>query len=104
MFTFVGDTILDPFLGSGTTSLAAVELNRNSVGYEINKDFIPIIKNKVGTGERRLFNQPVYISITQELPNIDYYVCKVCGNTVDNVAPERCSICGASQAQFIRVH
>lgn len=39
MFSFVGDTVLDPFLGSGTTCLAAKNLNRNSIGYEINKDF-----------------------------------------------------------------
>ena len=36
MFTFVGDTVLDPFLGSGTTCLAARNLQRNSIGYEIN--------------------------------------------------------------------
>jgi len=48
MFSFVGDTILDPFLGSGTTTLAAKNLERNSIGYEINKDFIPIIKEKIG--------------------------------------------------------
>jgi len=47
MFSFVGDTVLDPFLGSGTTSLAAKNLNRNSVGYEINADFIPVIKAKL---------------------------------------------------------
>ena len=47
MFSFVGDTVLDPFLGSGTTSLAAKNLNRNSVGYEINSDFIDTIKNKL---------------------------------------------------------
>ncbi len=47
MFSFVGDTILDPFLGSGTTSLAAKNLDRNSIGYEINEDFLPIIKQKV---------------------------------------------------------
>jgi site-specific DNA-methyltransferase (adenine-specific) len=46
MFSFVGDTVLDPFLGSGTTSLAAKNLNRNSVGYEMNPDFIPFIKKK----------------------------------------------------------
>jgi len=40
MFSFAGDTILDPFLGSGTTSLAAENLERNSVGYEINKKFL----------------------------------------------------------------
>lgn len=47
MFSFVGDTVLDPFLGSGTTSLASKNLNRNSVGYEINSDFIPTIKEKL---------------------------------------------------------
>ena len=48
MFTFVGDTVLDPFLGSGTTVKAAINLNRNSVGYEINENFLPIIKKKIG--------------------------------------------------------
>lgn len=48
MFSFVGDTVLDPFLGSGTTSLAAKNLGRNSIGYEINSEFLPAIKNKIG--------------------------------------------------------
>lgn len=47
MFSFVGETVLDPFAGSGTTSLAAKHLGRNSVGYEINKSFAPIIKSKL---------------------------------------------------------
>ena len=47
MFSFASDTVLDPFLGSGTTSLAAKNLNRNSAGYEINPDFIDTIKNKL---------------------------------------------------------
>ncbi|HEY2727075.1 MAG TPA: DNA methyltransferase [Parafilimonas sp.] len=47
MFSFVGDTILDPFAGSGTTNLAAKNLERNSVGYEINDEFIPVIKQKL---------------------------------------------------------
>lgn len=47
MFSFVGETVLDPFLGSGTTSLVAKKLNRNSIGYEINADFIKIIKEKL---------------------------------------------------------
>jgi len=42
MFSFSGDTVLDPFLGSGTTSLAARNLERNSIGYEVNSDFISI--------------------------------------------------------------
>lgn len=47
MFSFVGDTVLDPFLGSGTTCLAAQNLGRKSIGYEVNKDFLPVIKEKV---------------------------------------------------------
>lgn len=47
MFSFVGDTVLDPFLGSGTTSLAARNQNRNSVGYEMNPGFIPFIEKKL---------------------------------------------------------
>lgn len=55
MFSFVGETVLDPFLGSGTTALAAKNLGRNSVGYEINKDFGEIIKNKVCGEQQTLF-------------------------------------------------
>ncbi len=47
MFTFVGETVLDPFLGSGTTSLAARNLGRNSIGYEVNPEFLPLILQKV---------------------------------------------------------
>lgn len=51
MFTFVGDTVLDPFLGSGTTIKVALNLGRNSVGYEINEKFLPIIKEKIGINQ-----------------------------------------------------
>ena len=51
MFSFVGDTVLDPFLGSGTTCLSAMNLNRNSIGYEINEKFLPIIKRKLGMSD-----------------------------------------------------
>lgn len=47
MFSFSGETVLDPFLGSGTTTLTARNLCRSSVGYEINSDFIPTIKGKL---------------------------------------------------------
>ena len=47
MFSFVGETVLDPFAGSGTTLLAAKNLDRSSVGFEINPEFIPIIKEKL---------------------------------------------------------
>ena len=47
MFSFWGETVFDPFAGSGTTALAAKHLGRNSVSYEINKSFKPIIKRKL---------------------------------------------------------
>jgi site-specific DNA-methyltransferase (adenine-specific) len=46
MYSFYGETVLDPFLGSGTTSLAAEQEGRNSVGYELNPDFEPLIRRK----------------------------------------------------------
>ena len=48
MFSFPNETVLDPFMGSGTTALTARKLNRNSIGYEINPEFIPMIKEKIG--------------------------------------------------------
>lgn len=63
MFSFVGETILDPFLGSGTTSKAARELKRNSIGYEINKDFLPVIEEKIGKSKLSLFNQKDVIKV-----------------------------------------
>lgn len=51
MFSFVGETVFDPFAGSGTTLLAAKNLNRNSIGYEINKDFAHIISEKLGVNQ-----------------------------------------------------
>lgn len=55
MFSFIGDTILDPFLGSGTTTLAAKNLSRNSIGYEINKEFIPVIKEKLKVNQSDIY-------------------------------------------------
>jgi DNA modification methylase len=48
MFSFPGETVLDPFLGSGTTVKAALELQRNGIGYEIQPGFLPVIRQKMG--------------------------------------------------------
>jgi len=71
MFSFVGDTILDPFLGSGTTTLAAKNLGRNSVGYEINREFIPYIKKRLGVNQPGLFGVE-YEFVEQRELNIDF--------------------------------
>jgi len=57
MFSFFNETVLDPFLGSGTTSLAAYKLERNSIGVEINEDFLSIIKNKLQTDNKFKFDE-----------------------------------------------
>lgn len=54
MFSFAGETVFDPFASSSTTSLAAKNLGRNSIGYEINKNFEPIIRDKLGVDQFNL--------------------------------------------------
>ncbi len=79
MFAFAGDTVLDPFLGSGTTSLAARHLGRNSVGYEINPDFIPIVKDKLNINQFDLaeteyvfLNDSVKTDLKKNIENLPY--------------------------------
>lgn len=56
MFSFVGETVLDPFIGSGTTALAARNLGRNSIGYEINPDFVCFYQDKLNIKQQDLFD------------------------------------------------
>lgn len=79
MFSFVGDTVLDPFLGSGTTALAAKKLLRNSVGYEINSDFKPIIQDKLGMNDidfndnkYSFHNQIIKTNFNSEIEKLPY--------------------------------
>ena len=58
LFSYVGETVLDPFAGSGTTMKVARFLGRNSIGIEIKKSLIPIIKKKLGfEGQLPIDNQ-----------------------------------------------
>ncbi len=67
MFTFPGEIVLDPFLGSGTTAQVAAALGRSSIGYEINPNFLPIIRKKLGfTPQRDLFEAPPDVRIVVE--------------------------------------
>jgi site-specific DNA-methyltransferase (adenine-specific) len=55
LFSYAGETVLDPFVGSGTTMKIARQLGRNSIGVEIKKELVPIIKKKVGfDGQKKL--------------------------------------------------
>ena len=77
MFSFVGDKVLDPFLGSGTTCLAAKNLGRNSVGYEFNEDFLPTIKEKLDINKRKedfeiIFQKKKVIDYKKEISKLPY--------------------------------
>ena len=56
MYSFAGETVLDPFLGSGTTTRAAAGTGRHSVGYELNPAFEPLIRDKLELGQIELFD------------------------------------------------
>lgn len=66
MFSFVGETVLDPFAGSGTTSLAAKHLERNSIGYEINSEFKSIIQEKLIEAQTDWFNTDSKVSFSED--------------------------------------
>jgi len=53
LFSYIGETILDPFVGSGTTMKVARDLGRNSIGIEIKKSLVPVIKEKIGISGRQ---------------------------------------------------
>lgn len=48
MFSFVGDTVLDPFMGTGTTNLACACWGRNSIGIELDADYFELARKRVG--------------------------------------------------------
>lgn len=71
MFSFVGETVLDPFGGSGTTALAAKNNGRNSISYEISPDYIEIIKDKLQTYQSDLFGTS-FEFIQQQAGEMDF--------------------------------
>jgi len=84
MFSFIGENILDPFLGSGTTSRVARELKRNSIGYEINKSFLPVIENKVGKNEPSLFDQKDIIEVIYQNNQNSKKIVNTCLKVIKN--------------------
>ncbi len=73
MFSFVGETVFDPFAGSGTTSLAAKNSGRNSIGYEINRDFEPVIREKLGADQIESCDDAEIIFTEDEIGNISSF-------------------------------
>ncbi|WP_446831979.1 DNA-methyltransferase [Candidatus Foliamicus sp.] len=55
MFSFVGDTVLDPFLGTGTTSVAAAKWGRNSIGLEVDPHYFESCRTRIHKETSGLF-------------------------------------------------
>jgi len=71
MFSIEGDLVLDPFLGSGTTLKAAMDLGRRFIGYERLEDFSGIIKERMGRdSERIVFQKPVCCGTGQRISSL----------------------------------
>lgn len=57
MFSFVGDTVLDPFLGTGTTTIAAAKNGRNSLGFEIDEHYFDAAHRRISDETATLFSK-----------------------------------------------
>jgi DNA modification methylase len=54
MYSYENEVVLDPFLGSGTTAKAALNLGRNCIGIEVNPKYLTLIRKSVGLDQQRL--------------------------------------------------
>jgi DNA modification methylase len=67
MFSFVGDTVLDPFLGTGTTTVAAAKAGRNSIGFEIDEHYFDLAHKRIANEVSSLFSR-VAIQVERQTP------------------------------------
>jgi len=65
LFTYTGETVLDPFLGSGTTMKVAKEQNRNCWGYEVDLELRPIILAKMGLRQTGLTEESEAVEVIE---------------------------------------
>jgi modification methylase len=56
MFSFVGDVVLDPFLGTGTTTVAAAKWGRNSIGFEVDNHYFQLARRRIEEDTASLFS------------------------------------------------
>ena len=74
LFSFVGETVLDPFLGSGTTTKVARMLGRNSYGYEIDLELTDVIKRKLDYEQVNLSQDTIEIKVTDNARRLRTYL------------------------------
>lgn len=79
LFTKEGMTVLDPFMGSGTTAIAAFNLNRKSIGIDLNKDYYKLAKDRFKKKGMKDSDDYTYIvgdslKVISTLPQVDYII------------------------------
>jgi DNA modification methylase len=72
LFTHEGELVLDPFVGIGTTLLAAQDLNRNAVGFDLKQEYIDTAKTRLAQG--KLLNTTEQIAVRDDARNIPHYL------------------------------
>lgn len=72
LFSHEGELVLDPFVGSGTTLVAAQELNRNALGFDLQSDYIRLCEQRLGANN--FFNQAQQLAIQDDALNIPDYI------------------------------
>lgn len=65
MFSFAGDTVLDPFMGTGTTLLAAAKCGRNGIGVEIIPEYVQQARTRLEQGVTTLFGHEHFVVVTE---------------------------------------
>jgi len=72
LFTHEGELVLDPFVGSGTTLVAARDLNRNAIGFDLQEKYIDICAERLNSNN--LFNRAQQVAIQDDARNIPIYL------------------------------
>jgi rubrerythrin len=92
-----GETFEYKEMYPGYINTAAAEGNKEA-GWSFN------VANKVEEIHAGLYRKAAdALKAGKDVPKVDYYVCKVCGNTVEESPPDKCPICGAPKTAFNKV-
>ncbi len=73
LFTHQGELVLDPFVGSGTTLIAADDLGRNSIGFDLQASYVELCSRRL-TQNANMFNETQRIAIQDDARNIPQYL------------------------------
>lgn len=69
LFSHRGELVLDPFVGSGTTLVAAQDLGRNAVGFDLKKEYVEIANNRIEAGQEDSARQMAVCEEAHDIPD-----------------------------------